>query len=485
MKPASLQTICTAVGGRLLTPGATVATPLSVVCTDTRLLQPGCVFVAIKGDRYDGHKFLSQAAQGGAVTAIIQDVPAETYPTLNLVLVENTRVALGKLASWARNQMTGKIIGVAGSNGKTSTKYLIDSVLSTRLSGTMSPKSFNNDIGVPLTILPADPVQDYLVLEIGTNHPGEIARLAQMATPDIGVITNCGAEHLEFLGDLRGVRQENSSLLTGMRPRGMIAVNGDDHDLVAAVSQYGGKVITFGFEEKNDFFATDVRCDDTGTRFFLNKGRKEIFVPMLGKHAACNALAAIAVARRLGLTDDAIIEGLATARKPDMRLQLVNVEGVSVLNDAYNANPNSMRAALDTVTALPARGRRIAVLGDMRELGQSSERYHRELGDFAAKCKLDLLGCVGEQSALLAESAERAGMPVGAIAKFPDARTAANAVPGWLKEGDLVLLKASRGIGLELVAQAISESRHAAVAAQAAAATAAETKTRARRKIAS
>jgi UDP-N-acetylmuramoyl-tripeptide--D-alanyl-D-alanine ligase len=154
------------------------------------------------------------------------------------------------------------------------------------------------------------------------------------------------------------------------------------------------------------------------------------------------------------------------------------VQGVAVLNDAYNANPNSMRAALDTVTALPARGRRIAVLGDMRELGQSSERYHRELGEFAARCKLDLLGCVGQQAALLAESAERAGMPVGAIAKFPDARSAAGAVPAWLRDGDLVLLKASRGIGLELVAQAISEARHAAVAV-------AETKSRARRKIAS
>jgi UDP-N-acetylmuramoyl-tripeptide--D-alanyl-D-alanine ligase len=462
MKPATLQQIRQAVNGRSLS--TTTAGPgvsVSVVCTDTRALEPGCMFVALKGDRFDAHEFLPDAAAKGAVAAIVQDVPKQNLPNLHLILVPDTRIALGKLANFARNQMSCKVIGVAGSNGKTSTKYLIDSVLSTTKRGSMSPKSFNNDIGVPLTILPADPTQDYLVLEMGTNHPGEISRLTEMATPDIGVITNCGAEHLEFLGDLMGVRQENASLIKGLRPRGMIAINGDDAELVAAVKPYesAGKVIRFGFQPDNDLFATEIACDPWGTQFYLNNSRRLIRVPMLGKHAACNALAAIAVARRLGLSDDEIADGLANARKPDMRLQLVVVGGVSILNDAYNANPNSMRAALETTVALPTKGRRVAVLGDMRELGQAGERYHREIGEFAAGCKLDLLACVGPQAELYAESAERAGMAVGAICRFPDSRTAAASLPDWIQEGDLVLLKASRGIGLELVAQSIVEKK--------------------------
>ncbi|MBC8108211.1 MAG: UDP-N-acetylmuramoyl-tripeptide--D-alanyl-D-alanine ligase [Anaerolineae bacterium] len=461
MKPATLEQIRHAIGGRALAPIPKTAPAVQHVCTDTRMLQPGCVFVALKGEKYDAHAFIPEAAAGGAIAAIVQDVPAQAMPNLHLIKVADTRIALGKIANFARKHMRCKVIAVAGSNGKTTTKYLINSVLSASLRGTMSPKSFNNDIGVPLTILPADPNADYLVLEMGTNHHGEIQRLTEMATPDIAVITNCGAEHLEFLDDLRGVRQENASIIRGLRPRGMLAVNGDDAELVSAVSAYSGKILKFGFDTTNDLFASDVRCDQNGTRFFLNNSKREIFVPMLGRHAALNALAAIAVARRLGLNDDAIMDALATARGPDMRLQMMSVAGVSVLNDAYNANPNSMRAALETTANLKTRGRRVAVLGDMRELGESSERYHRELGEFAATCKLDLLACVGAQAAILAESAERMGMPTGAICRFPDARSAAASIPGFLRDGDLVLLKASRGIGLELVAQAISESRAA------------------------
>jgi UDP-N-acetylmuramoyl-tripeptide--D-alanyl-D-alanine ligase len=351
------------------------------------------------------------------------------------------------------------VIAVAGSNGKTSTKHLIHGALCGKLRGSISPKSFNNEIGVPLTILPADPFQDYLVLELGTNHHGEIQVLTEMALPDIAVITNCGAEHLEGLDDLMGVRRENASIISGLNPRGLLVVNGDDPELLNAVSAYKGKRITFGFGPSNDLFANDIRCDASGTRFFLNNSRREVFVPMLGRHTAGNALAAIAVARRMGVSEDAIIRSLAEARGPEMRLQLQEIGGITLLNDAYNANPNSMRAALETLASLQPRGRRVAVLGDMLELGKSSERYHREIGEFASTCRLDLLACVGRQAALVAESARKAGMSAGAICHFPDSRAAANAVAEWLREGDLILLKASRTIHLETVAQAISEDR--------------------------
>lgn len=459
MKPLTIQEIRQAVSGKALTPIPPTAPLVSAVCTDTRRMESSCLFIAINGDSFNAHDFLPDAAKGGAVAALIEEEPKAKLPNLFLIEVPSTRAALGKLATHVRLKMRSKVIGVAGSNGKTSTKYLIDSILCTKLRGSMSPKSFNNDIGVPLTILPADPSQDYLVLEMGTNHPGEIMTLTEMARPDIAVITNCGAEHLEFLGDLMGVRRENASIINGMNTKGLLIVNGDERELLATVSPYQGRKITFGFEKSNDLFATDVNFDTTGTRFNLN-GRREVFVPMLGRHTACNALAAIAVARAMRMDEADIIAALAEARSPDMRLQVQEIAGgVTLLNDAYNANPNSMRAALETVANLAPRGRRLAVLGDMRELGKSSERYHREIGEFAATCKLDVLACVGAQAGLIAEAAEAAGMPTGAICRFEDAAAATSQVPKWLREGDLILLKASRSIHLEMVAQAILESR--------------------------
>jgi UDP-N-acetylmuramoyl-tripeptide--D-alanyl-D-alanine ligase len=356
--------------------------------------------------------------------------------------------------------MRAKVIAVAGSNGKTGTKHLIAAALSSKLAGSCSPKSFNNDIGVPLTIFPADPLADYLVLEMGTNHPGEIHNLATMARPDIAVITNCYAEHLQGLGDLMGVRRENASIVDGLDPKtGLLVVNGDDPELLSAVAHWNGRKITFGFERSNNLFATEIEFDATGVRFHLNGNQKVQFhVPLLGKHNACNALAAIAVGRRLGLTDPELVQGLSRVKGPDMRLQLQQSGGVSILNDAYNANPASMRAALDTLASLSGR-RRIAVLADMLEMGSSSERFHREIGQFAATIALDLLVCIGPESRLIKEAAIAGGMDPTRVSHFFDSTIASRHVPPSLAEGDLVLIKGSRGMKLEKVTQAILESR--------------------------
>lgn len=460
MKPITIQEIRQAVGARNLTPIPADVPEMTSVCTDTRRIDPGCLFVALKGDNFNAHDFLPDAAKGGAIAALVDEVPRKSLPNLHLLHVPDARKALGKLATFVRRQLRSRVIAVAGSNGKTSTKHLVDAALSGKLRGSISPKSFNNDIGVPLAIFPADPLQDYIVLEMGTNHLGEIRVLADMAQPDIAVITNCGAEHLEFLGDLRGVRQENASIISGLNPKGALVVNGDDPELLDAIAAFEGLKITFGFKPTNDLFATDVRCDEHGVRFCLNNSRREVYVPMLGRHSATNALAAIAVARRMGVSEDVAIDGLSEAQGPEMRLQLKDAGGVTVVNDAYNANPHSMRAALETIGTLRKRGRRIAVLGDMRELGESSERYHREIGEIVARMGFDLLACVGKQSIFIAESAERAGMDVGAVCRFDSAQAAAREIPGWLKKRDLVLLKASRGIHLEYVAQAIEGARH-------------------------
>ncbi|HLL88576.1 MAG TPA: UDP-N-acetylmuramoyl-tripeptide--D-alanyl-D-alanine ligase [Tepidisphaeraceae bacterium] len=465
MKPLSLQEIRTAVGGKALTPLPKATPPILAVCTDTRRMEPSSLFVALRGDNFNANNFIPQAAAGGAIAALVDQVPDVTLPNVHLIKVDDTRVALGKLARHVRKQMSAKVIGVAGSNGKTSTKHLIHAALSAKLRGSISPKSFNNDIGVPLTIFPADPFQDYLVLEMGTNHPGEIKNLADMALPDVGVITSIGAEHLEGLGDLRGVRAENASLISGLNPRGAIVINGDDPELRDAVEPYEGVKITFGFEDTNDLFATDVVCREDGTTFNLNNSRRGVFVPMLGRHAASNALAALAVARRMGVPEELAVAELGTSTKPEMRLSLHKIEarGITLVNDAYNANPSSMRAALETVKLLPCTGRRIAILGDMRELGDATDRYHREIGEFAAACDLDHLICVGEKAQLYGDAAKVAGLEARAVAYFPEAKKAAPYVCDLVTDGDLVLIKASRSMRLEDVAKPLTDAQqHAA-----------------------
>lgn len=455
MKPLTIQQIRQAVGGKALSAIPATVPPISAVCTDTRMMEKSSLFVALRGENFNGHNFLPAAAAGGAIAAMVEETPSTTLPNVHLIQVPDCRLAMGKLARYVRNQLRAKVIAVGGSNGKTSTKYLIDSALCMKLKGSFSPKSFNNNIGVPLAIFPADPNQDYLVLELGTNHKGEMPVLTQIAQPDIAVITNCGPEHLEGLDDLMGVRQEEASIIRGLNPKGLLVVNGDDPELLEAVSSYPGKRITFGFKPTNDLFATDIECDDSGVHFRINNSRRVAYVPMLGQHTACNALAAIAVARRMGLSEEVIFDGLANAHAPEMRLQLQRAHGMRLINDAYNANPASMQAGLETLRDLPVAGRRIAVLGDMKELGKSTERFHREIGQFATACNLDALVCVGSHAKWIAEAAQQAGMPAHAISHYASASAAAAVVPGQLREGDVVLLKASRGMRLEDLAKAV------------------------------
>jgi UDP-N-acetylmuramoyl-tripeptide--D-alanyl-D-alanine ligase len=454
MKPLSLIEIRQAVGGRALTALPAEAKPIGTVSTDTRQILPGSLFIALRGENHDGHRYLAQAAAAGAIAAIVEQAPAEVVNGMHLIGVTDSRQALGRLAAVARKTLRGKVIGVAGSNGKTGTKHLIHAALSVKLRGTASPKSFNNDIGVPLTLLPAEPSQDYVVVEMGTNHRGEIRVLTKMATPDIAVITNCGVEHLEGLGDLPGVRFENASITEGMNEKGLLVINGDDPELLSAVNYYKGRKITFGYKSSNDLFPSDIECSLDGVRFRLNKSRLVVFVPLLGKHTAVNALAAIAIARRLGIAEEAVVAGLAKAQGPEMRLERMDVGGVTILNDAYNANPSSMRAGLETLAELKTDARRIAVLGDMLELGDTADQYHREIGKVAGTSGLAMLACVGSEAKKIAATS---GLASDCVKLYPDAQAAADDVPRWLQTGDLVLLKGSRGIHLELVAKAIRE----------------------------
>jgi UDP-N-acetylmuramoyl-tripeptide--D-alanyl-D-alanine ligase len=465
MKPIALHEICAAL--QVQPPAAPQMTVRSI-STDTRQLDRGSLFIALRGDRYDGHHFLAQAAAAGAAAALV-DVPTAVAPHgLPLLRVGNTRRAMGDLARLFRQRLKGKVIAVAGSNGKTSTKHLIHTALSARFRGTMSPKSYNNDIGVPLAIFPADEEQDYLVLEMGTNHPGEIENLSRMAEPDIAVITNCSAEHLEGLGDLDGVRRENASIISGLKPDGTLIYFGDDPELRSALSGFGGTKLTFGFAPGNDLVVSRLSVHIDRTQFSVNGGDDLFTVPMLGEHAAVNSLAAAAVATCMRIKLDEALMSLMGARGPEMRLQVQHAGAVTILNDAYNSNPASALAAIRTLCDLPASGRRVAVIGEMRELGPTSGALHGELGRQIGTLarKVNALYCVGAPGRVVRLAAIEAGFPDRNVFLCDDAADAARVVPAAIHDGDLVLLKASRGVKLETVATAIAATRPPVAAAK-------------------
>jgi len=450
MRPITLAEIAQATGGSIVAGSPSLTT--SVISTDTRKLPAGCLFIAIKGETFDGHSFVPDAAASGAAAALVDQIPQPLPQGLGLVKVDSTRPAMGRLANYIRRHLTGKVIGIGGSNGKTSTKHLVDSVLKGHFKGTRSDKSFNNDIGVPLAIFGAGEHDDYVVVEMGTNHMGEMSVLTAIAQPDIGIIMNAAPEHLEGLGSLDGVRQEESCLVDGLRGEGVLIINGDDQGLLGFASRYKGRRITFGWDKSCNLFASDVRCQLTGTTFKVN-GEWEARVPLAGRHFAVNALAAIAAGREMGLADRQIAAGLAVSSSPDMRMQVQHRGDVTILNDAYNANPASMSAALETFAAIDVPGRRVAVLGGMRELGPDSPRLHAELGQEVVRRHIDLLICLGELARDIAQGARAAGMRH--VHEFPSSDAAKGELPKLLQKNDTLLLKGSRGIRSEKVLEAL------------------------------
>ncbi len=430
------------------------------LCTDSRTLKPGQAFLALKGDTFDGHTMLGAAAKAGSPLAIIDSVErASVLPTGMAVLkVADTRRSLLRLAAAYRKTLDRtRVIAVGGSNGKTTTVRLITAALSSAMKGTASQKSFNNDIGVPLTILSASPSDQYLICEVGTNAPGEISTLAAVVQPDIGVITSIGREHLEKLGSLRGVAREEASLLEHIRPGGAGFISADALELrevLGTLSSRPAALLSFGFDHDSDVGIARVEQSLTGMTFTLND-RAEFKLPLLGRHNAANAAAAIAVARRMGLPDAAIAEGLATAKGESMRLEVSHHSGVCIINDAYNANPDSMRASLETFDAVAKHAdRRIVVLGDMLELGEYAAASHREVVEaVASRPHIAVAVLVGPQMKAAASPLSKTGVKVifGDDLNEPFAAQVAKA----LQPGDAVLLKGSRRMRLERLIPAV------------------------------
>lgn len=429
-------------------------TPIHRVCTNSRAAQAGDLFFALPGEHFDGHNFLVEVAKQGAVAVVIElnRKPAK-LPACAVVIVDNTRQALGRLGAAYRKDFALPMIAVGGSNGKTTTKELIAAVLRQKLATLWSEASFNNDIGVPLTLLRLEKSHEAAVLEVGTNHPGELAPLVAMIQPKFGVITNIGREHLEFFGDVAGVVDEEGTLAGLLPEDGRLFVSGDDEWTERIVRRTQAKVVRVGARAGNDWGARTVRPDTKGVTFYVDAPNAEFSgeyrINLLGRHQVVNALLAIAVGKELGLGREEIQCGLAECQSSKMRLQLYEVGGMRVLDDAYNANADSMAVALETLKDLPCKGRRVALLGDMAELGAHSAAAHAEVGRRAAESGVGQLLAVGKMASVMAQGARDAGL--NRVMEFADVEAATAALKTFLKTGDVVLLKASRTTRLERI----------------------------------
>jgi len=432
------------------------------VSTDSRTAKAGDLFFAIKGDTFDGHHFLPEVAAKGVAGVVVENNRladfASTIPaTVTVLAVVDVRQAYGQIAAAYRQQFQLPIIVVGGSNGKTTTKELLASVLRQKFSTLWSEASFNNDIGVPTTLLRLETAHQAAVLEAGTNHPGELAPLVKLIAPQFGVITNIGREHLEFFGTVAGVAQEEGALAELLPADGKLFLNGDNEWSGKIAARTQAKIIRVGFGEKNDWRASKVRLDKNGVTFQVAAPKTELSgeyrVNLLGRHQAVNALLAAAVSAELGLNRAEIQRGLAECLPAKMRLNFWEAGGVRVLDDCYNANADSTIAALETLCGLPLQGRRVAVLGDMNELGEHSAAAHAEVGKRAAELQVGQLVAVGKMAAVTAAAARAAGLT--RIFEFGEVEGAARAAKNFLRAGDVVLLKASRGVRLERMAETL------------------------------
>jgi UDP-N-acetylmuramoyl-tripeptide--D-alanyl-D-alanine ligase len=421
---------------------------------DSRTIGPGQLFFAVKGDRLDGHDFVTAALEKGAVAAVVRKDLVHRYASrANLLAVDDTLAALQTLATAVRKLWGKPLIGVTGSMGKTTTKDAIAHVLGTRFRVLKSEGNFNNHFGLPLMLLKLQPAHEVAVIEMGMSHAGEIRALAKIAQPEIGVVTNVAPVHLEFFDSVAGIARAKYELVESLPASGTVVLNADDE----YVSQFGrgfqgqvfqGKVVTCGTQP-----GADVRAENTqprglaGSEFDIEAvgARAHATLPLVGAHNILNALAAVAVGLASGLTLAQAAGALATFAPPDKRGQVVQLDNITVVNDCYNSNPKALNAMVDSLAAMPAR-RRIVVAGAMLELGPTAEELHREAGQHIAAKKIDVLLGVRGPAKTMVEAAQQAGMRAEFV-ETPE--EAGNWLARETRDGDVVLLKASRGVKLE------------------------------------
>ena len=415
------------------------------VCIDSRLCKPGCIYVAIKGENFDGHDFTASAFANGASAAIIHHKVDADGPML---MVEDTHKALMQLAHWYRNTYDIPVVGLTGSVGKTTTKEMTWFVLNEKYNALKTEGNQDGMICLFETILRIDEDTQAAVIEMGMSDRGEISELSHIAEPTIAIISNIGVSHMENLGSRENILKAKLEILDGLRENCPILLNGDDPYLAGAVIE-NHPVIYYGIDDKTcDFRAKDIEQSDEKTEFDIVYDGKiqHTVIPTIGRHNVYNALAAYGTGMQLGVTPEEAVRGLAKYTPSGMRQRMKTVNGIKFVEDCYNASPDSQRAALKMLSEMKAE-RKIAVLGDMLELGAISEESHRNAGLLAAKAKVDILMTYGERSLASAEKARECGVP--AVYGFTDKKALADKLFETLESGDAVLFKASRGMALE------------------------------------
>ena len=446
-------------GGHLVAGDAELT--LAAVSTDTRTLVEGALFVAIRGPRHDAHDHLDAALAAGAAALLVErDSAVPAGADVPVVLVPDTTAALGALAAGHRRGFTGPVIAITGSNGKTTTKEMCAAILSQRGPCLKNRGNLNNAYGLPLTLLEREAAHEALVVELGMNHRGEIAPLAAIARPTVGVITNVGSAHIEHLGSQQEIALEKGDLIAALPANAVAVLNADDPRVMAQAARTAARIVRFGCEQPADVCAERVRpTGDGGFAFDLvvtegvtEAGRWPIEVAGLGEPTVLNALAAAAAALAAGAEPQDVVRGLAAYTGIDGRMaQIVLPGGVNLIDDSYNANPQSMEAALRSLASHARGGRAIAVLASMGELGTAAEAAHRAMGQLAAELGIAALFSYGDYAETLAEGATAAGLAEGDVSIAKSHEELAASVSERLREGDWVLIKGSRAMAMEKV----------------------------------
>ena len=463
MKNMILENIEKACGGRYIGTEAEKKTEVLGVVIDSRQVESGYLFVAIPGEKVDGHKFIPDVFAKGAAAVLSEqqlEDPAGPY-----ILVESTTKALRDLAEYYRKSLDIKVVGITGSVGKTSTKEMIASVLSEKYRVLKTEGNYNNEIGLPLTIFKIRAEHEVAVLEMGISEFGEMHRLATMANPDICVITNIGLCHLENLKTRDGILKAKTESFAHLKKDGIAILNGDD-DKLSTIRQVGDKEpVFYGMEEKMEYredakksvYATGV--ENLGlygmqARIHTPEGERDVRIPIPGEHNVYNALAATAVGLSLGLSLDQISSGILKAKTIGGRTNLLNTGSMTVIDDCYNANPVSMKASIDVLAT--AEGRKIAVLGDMGELGENEKKLHYEVGEYLAKKEIDVLFCAGELSEEIAKAAQKESKTCE-VYYFKTRDALLEQLLPFLKKGDTVLVKASHFMEYPKIVKALTD----------------------------
>ncbi|MHC4759369.1 MAG: UDP-N-acetylmuramoyl-tripeptide--D-alanyl-D-alanine ligase [Planctomycetota bacterium] len=426
------------------------------VSTDTRTIEARQCFFAIDGENFNGSDFLETAFNKNAACAVVnKNVDTSKYPRDKILKVDDTLKALGDFANWYRKNYNFKVIAITGSVGKTTTKNIIHHILSNQFSAYQAPKNYNTLTGLPLSILDSDPKDEILVLELGTNHPGEIAALSKIASPDIALITNVQPSHLEGLGTIENIAEEKTSIAQGLKENSLLIINADCEILLKTCLKKSLQFLSFGKSHNLDFCAENIKLNDTSSTFTIEN--TPLHLPLPGLGAVENSIAAWAVCSSLGIKIEDFTKALKTIPTVPMRTQITKIADLTVINDCYNANPASMKNALDILANFSRKKnqRLIFIAGDMAELGQQSEKLHAELGQYIAEVGVELVITVGAHAKIAAETARGLAPQKIKAEFFSDAASVCNNLTNYIIPDDIILIKGSRVAKLELVVEKI------------------------------